>query len=346
MIRGVEMTEDKDTGRNLAAYPDTGARAKQIFRNFMRHENAVLGVVLVVVIVALGVVTKGQTLTRNNITNIWIQSASKGVAALGQAFVLISGGLDISIGGIGLVAAIVGSHLMTGQAGFPVVAVGVMFLLGIAFGTLNGTIVSRIGMPALIVTLGMWRITDGIAYMVSGGVTTRNLPQSFYIFGGGKVAGAPVPILILIAVAVVSYLMLNHTTFGRSLYALGGNRISAWLSGVRVRNIELIAYVISGFTGALAGIILTSRVMSGGMGTVEGLEIDSIIAACLGGVSLAGGKGSVIGVVIGVILLGVINNGLNVFAVNPALQWIVKGLLIIAAVAVDYIRRGEMRRAA
>jgi len=340
------MAENKDNQQDLGAYPGTGARVKEMFQRFMRHENAVLGVVLVVVVAALGVVTKGQTLTKTNITNIWVQSASKGVAALGQAFVLISGGLDISIGGIGLVVAVVGAHLMTGQASFPVVAVGLMVILGLAFGALNGTIVSRIGMPALIVTLGMWRITEGIAYMVSGGITTRNLPQSFFVFGGGKIAGAPVPVIIFIVVAVVSYLILNHTTFGRSLYASGGNRVSAWLSGVRVRNIELTAYIISGFTAALAGIILTSRVMSGGMGTVQGLEIDSIIAACLGGVSLAGGKGSVIGVVIGVILLGVINNGLNVFAVNPALQWIVKGLLIIAAVAVDYIRRGEMRRTA
>jgi putative xylitol transport system permease protein len=315
------------------------SRAREIVRRFFRYENAVLAVILIALIAGMGVMTKGLTLTRGNISNIWLQSSTRGIAAIGQLFVLLTAGIDVSIGGIGLVAAVLGASLIDGTTGFPATAIAIMLLLGLGLGAFNGSLVSRIGMPSLIVTLGMWIMTGGGAYLICRGVTYHHLPESLSFLGRGEIAGAPVQIIIFIAVAAVAYFALNHTTFGRSIYAVGGNPTSAWLSGINVKNIRFIVFVISGFLGALAGTLLLARTMSGGTKTVAGLELDSIAAACIGGVSLAGGKGTLIGAVIGAIILGVINNGMNVFALDPTYRDVVKGAIIIAAVAVDYLRR-------
>lgn len=317
----------------------SGARVQEIAKRFFRHENAVLVLILVGIVAALAVATRGATLTRGNITNIWVQSSSRGIAAIGQTFVLLASGIDISIGGVGLMCAILGAKLMSGQVGFPIVGIGAMLLLGLGIGALNGSLVSRIGMPAVIVTLAMWQVTTGGAYMICRGKVTRFLPEVFAFFGQGYIAGVPVPVIIFLAVSGVAYFVLYHTTFGRSVYAVGGNPVSAWLSGINVKNIQFMVYVISGFLAALVGLIIMSRVMSAGMTTVVGVELDSIAAVVIGGVSLAGGKGTMIGAVIGVLILGILNNGMNVFALDPAYQDVVKGSIIIAAVAIDYLRR-------
>ena len=312
---------------------------RDLFRRFLRHENGFLVIILVAMIIIMGVITKGLTFSRDNITNIWLQSSMRGIAAMGQLFVILTAGIDLSIGGVALTVAVLGAKLMTGQPDVSAAAIASMMIVGIGIGAFNGSLVSRIGMPALIVTLGMWQMTKGFSYLLCRGQTILNLPPPLNYFGAGIIAGVPVPVIIFISVAVVVYFVLNYTTFGRSVYAVGGNPVSAWLSGIRVNNILFAVYVVSGFLGALAGFVMMARVMIGGLTTVVGLELDAIAAVVIGGVSLMGGRGNVIGAVIGVIILGVINNGMNVFAVNPAYQDIVKGAIIIAAVAVDYIRR-------
>ncbi|MBA7670489.1 Ribose import permease protein RbsC [subsurface metagenome] len=157
--------------------------------------------------------------------------------------------------------------------------------------------------------------------------------------GSGVVAGVPVPIIIFIVVAVVGYFVLNHTTFGRSVYAVGGNPVAAWLSGIRVQNIKFSVYVICGFTAALAGIIMLGRIMCASMAAGTGLLFDAISSVVIGGVSLFGGRGTVIGVIIGVMIIGVINNGMNIMGLHPALQSIAKGAVIFVAVAIDSTRR-------
>lgn len=313
--------------------------AKDIAQRFFRHENAVLLGILVIMMAVMAVITKGLTVTQNNITNIWLQSSMRGIASMGQLFVILTAGIDVSVGGIALTAAILGAKLMTGQADISWIAIAAMLGVGAGIGAFNGSMVSRVGMPALIVTLGMWQVTNGISYLLCRGQTILNLPPPLNFFGGAYLAGVPLPVIIFIMVAVIAYFVLNHTTFGRSVYAVGGNPISAWLSGINVKNILFSVFVISGFLAALAGFVMMSRVMIGGLTTVVGLELDSIAAVCIGGVSLMGGRGTVIGVLIGVLILGVINNGMNVFAVSPAYQDVVKGSVIIAAVAVDYMRR-------
>jgi ribose/xylose/arabinose/galactoside ABC-type transport system permease subunit len=320
--------------------------ARDIAQRLFRHENAVLIIVLTALIAGLSVISRGVTSTRINMMNVLLQSSIRGVAAIGQAFVMLTAGIDVSVGGIGLFCGLLGTLLMTegwqNIVGYPVslfLAIPIMLLVGVGWGAINGSAVSRIGMPALIVTLAMWQITKGAAFRLSKGQSILQLPYSLAFFGQGSVAGVPVPVIIFIVVAVIAYFVLNHTTFGRSVYAVGGNPVSAWLSGIKVKNIRLWVFVISGFLAGLASVIMSGRVMSASMRTLEGLEIDSIAAVCIGGVSLAGGRGTLIGIVLGVLILGVINNGLSVLGAGPATQGIAKGGIIFAAVAIDCMRR-------
>jgi len=319
---------------------------QNVSRNIFHHENAVLGIVLAALIVIMGIITKGATVGRANVTNIALQSAIRGVVSVGQSFVILSAGIDVSVGGIGLFSSILGASLMTSSfmniLGRPIpllAALPIMVVVGIGWGSINGSLVSRLGMPPLIVTLGMWEITKGMAFQVGGGQSIGFLPDSLLFFGSGKIAGVPVPVVIFIIIAVIGYFILNYTSYGRSVYAVGGNPVSAWLSGINVDNVLFSVYAISGFLAGIASVIITGRVMSASMITLEGLELDTIAATTVGGVSLAGGKGSLIGVILGVFIIGVINNAMSVMGANPSVQGTVKGLIIIIAVAVDHIRR-------
>jgi len=320
--------------------------AKDILQRTLRHENAVLVIVLIALIGGFSVLSKGLTSSAVNTTNILVQSSIKGVAAVGQAFTMLSAGIDVSVGGNAVFCSLLGAALMTegwmNIVGHPTsiyTGVLVMLLAGAGWGVVNGLAVSRIGMPALIVTLAMWQITLGAGWLVCGGQVIAELPDNLAFLGSGIVAGIPMPVIFFIVVAAVSYFVLKHTTFGRSVYATGGNIISAWLSGIKVKKILLSVYVISGFLAGLASVMMTSRVMSTSLRTLEGLELDSIAAAAVGGVSLAGGKGSLVGVILGTLIIGVVNNGMCVLEANPAVRNIIKGAIIFAAVAIDYIRR-------
>lgn len=324
-------------------------KAKNIAHSVFRHENSILGGVLVALIAAIAGITKGLTIQPVNVTNVILQSSIRGVASIGQALVILSGGIDLSVGGIGLMCSILGTSMMTQAAwlnivGHPVpvyVAIPVMLLVGACWGIINGLAISRTGMPPLIVTLSIWEITKGVSFQISGGVSIFEQPQNLSFWGSGTIGGIPVPIIIFIVVAIVAYIVMHHTTFGRSVYAVGGNRVSSWLSGIRVKNVIFTVYIISGFLAGLAGVILTARIMSASIRSLAGLELDSIAAVCVGGVSLAGGKGNIVGVVLGVLMIGVINNVMSVLGIGPAVQGIAKGLIIFTAVLIDYLRRGR-----
>lgn len=313
----------------------------------IKHESAVLVIVLAVLIGVFSFVSKGLTTGKDNLVNILLQSSIRGVASIGQAFVILTAGIDLSVGGVGLFSALLGSLMLTQEptvniVGAPAPIAGAilfMLLAGAVFGVANGLSVSRIGMPPLIVTLAAWEISKGLAWKVSGGFSVGLLEPGMAFFGQGDIATVPVPVIIFIVVAVIAYFVLSHTTFGRSVYAVGGNPLSAWLTGVNVKRVTLIVYIISGFLAGLASVIMTGRVMSASMRTLEGLELDSIAAVCIGGVSLMGGRGNLIGVIFGVIIIGVINNGMSVLGVSSAVYGVVKGAIIFAAVAIDYIRR-------
>jgi ribose/xylose/arabinose/galactoside ABC-type transport system permease subunit len=321
---------------------------RPLARRLIRHENAVLLIVMFVLIGVMGGVTKGLTLGRANMSNILLQSSIRGVASVGQAFVILSANIDISIGGVGLFCSMLGASLMTSASyniiGHPVsmyIVIPLMMLVGAGWGAINGSLV-RIGVPSLIVTLGMWEVTQGFAYQVGKGESIGYLPERLnQILGAGNVLGVPVPVIVFIVVAVLGYIVLNYTTFGRCVYAVGGNPASAWISGINVKQKLLQIFIISGFLSGLAGAVFTARVMSASMNSLAGLELDTIASVAVGGISLAGGRGSLIGVIIGVIIIGIINNAMSILGAGPNVEGVVKGFIIIAAVTVDYLRRSR-----
>ena len=318
-----------------------------VAKRILRNENAILIGIFAIIAIIMTVLSGGRTLSLGNVRNVILQSSTRGIASIGQLFVVLSAGIDISIGGMALVVGSLGAALMTEDlprnlVGHPISlysAIPIGLLFGIGWGTLNGGSVTRVSMPPLIVTLAMWQIATGVAFQITSGMPIMYMPPGLAFLGGGYIAGVPVASIVFIVVAVISYLVLNHTTYGRSLYAAGGNPSSAWLSGVDVKRVVFIAYAISGFLAGLAGLVTISRTMSASMLTAQGLEIDTIATVVIGGASLFGGRGTVPGVVVGALMLGVIDNGMNAMALQPAFQSMVKGGIIFAAVAVDAQRR-------
>jgi ribose transport system permease protein len=246
--------------------------------------------------------------------------------------------------------ACIGGALMTTTPGYlgplPVGASLVFMLLaGAGLGAINGLFVSRLRLAPLIVTLATWQITMGGAAIVSKEECIQ-LPDAMAFVAHQSIGGVPIPAFIFIAAIVVGYFILNHTTFGNSVYAVGGNEASAWISGIKVKNIRFWVYVISGLCAAIAAIIQVSRVMSASsvIWGITGLELtfDTIVAVVIGGVSLFGGKGSIIGVLLGVLIIGVLNNGMNMAGMNIFTQYLVKGAVMLIAVGIDAWRRRRL----
>jgi ribose/xylose/arabinose/galactoside ABC-type transport system permease subunit len=326
-----------------------GGTARDMVLRIFRHENAVLVFILIGLIAMFGGITHGITTTTANAVNILVQSSTRGIASLGQAFVILTGGIDVSVGGLAILCACLAASLMSTEStyafggqiyGLPI-AVGIIAMLGVGLGVgaFNGFSVTRLSMPALIVTLAMWQMTTGLAYQLTGGFPLGHLPGTLSAIGTDTIAGVPIPVILFIIFSVLAYFVLTHTGYGRSVYAVGGNPLSAWLSGINVKRILFSVYAISGFLAAFAGLIAIARVMGASMTVMGGLELDTIAAVVIGGISLMGGRGNIIGAIIGAIIIGVVNNGLNIMGVGSGIQSLVKGIIIFTAVAVDMQRR-------
>ena len=320
--------------------------AREMAGRVFRHENAPLTGVLIGLIFVMGAVTRGKTLSIANMMNTLLVSSIRGIAAIGQGMVILTAGIDVSVGGNALFCSALGAAVMTSSwqniIGYPLpLGLGalIMLLAGTAWGAFNGAMVSRVGIPALVQTLGLWQITTGVAYRVCSGRDILWQPEGLGWWGSGIVLGVPVPVIIFAAVAVVAYFVLNHTAYGHWVYAIGGNPVMAWLAGINVRGIRFSVYAIAGFLSGLAAFLMLGRIMLSSMRSLLGLEIDTIAAATVGGVSLMGGRGTLIGVVLGSLIIGVVINGMSVLNVDPFVMGIVKGSIIIVAVVIDYMRR-------
>jgi inositol transport system permease protein len=208
-------------------------------------------------------------------------------------------------------------------------------LAGLAFGLLNGLIITKSKIAPFIVTLGIMTIGRGLALILSKGRPISNLSDSFNFIGGGDVIGIPFPIIVLVIVFIISYLLLKNTVFGRYVYAIGGNEQAAWASGINVNKIKMAVYALCGTLAGLAGILLTSRITTGQPNAGAGFELDAIAAAIIGGTSTSGGTGTIAGTLIGALLIGVINNGLDLLNVSSYYQQVIMGAIIIGAVLLD-----------
>jgi len=317
----------------------TRQAARGMAKRVLRHENAVIAGILVAVVVAFGVLTRGKSLRLTNFSSVLEGSAMVGIVTMGQTFALLTGGIDLAIEGTIAFTIMRGTAIMSGMSVFPFGPIALMLIIGLGIGSVHGLIVSRLNVPALIVTIAAWGGWRGAAWLVTGGLKVLNLPESFHIIGQGKIGLVPVPSIIFLVVAVISYIVLGYTRFGRGVYAVGGDPVSAHLAGVNVRNILLAVYMVSGLCAGITSVVLASRLMVGCFHGMPPLLLDGIAAAVIGGVSIFGGRGNILGAVIGVFILGVVSNGMNLLLIRAGLQQIVRGIIIVAAVAVDYWRR-------
>lgn len=277
-------------------------------------------------------------LTVNNLTNVARQVSINAIIAVGMTCAILTGGIDLSVGPVMALSGSIAAGLMLGGIPIPLAMVAAL-VIGALFGLANGAFIAYLRMPPIIVTLASMGIARGLALLYTGGYPISGLPDMFSFFGRGSVLGIQVPVLIMVGVYILAYLMLNHLPFGRYVYAIGGNEEAARLSGIRVPRYKVLVYVVSGTTAALAGLVLTSRLMSGQPNAGEGFELDAIAAVVLGGAAISGGRGAIIGTLVGAMMLGVLNNGLNLMSVSPYIQNVVKGGIILAAIYLSSSRR-------
>lgn len=275
-------------------------------------------------------------LTVNNILNLLRQVSINALIAFGMTFVILTAGIDLSVGSmLALGSALTAGMLTSGMD--PILAMSLGMLLGLVMGALNGIIVTKGKVAPFIATLATMTIYRGATLVYTEGrpITGLSDSASFQMMGKGYLGWIPIPIIIMVIVFLILYFLLNNTVFGRQVYAVGGNEEAAKLSGVKTDNVKIAVYAITGMMSVLAGIILMSRLNSAQPTAGEGYELDAIAAVVIGGTSLAGGRGRIVGTIIGALIIGVISNGLNLMNVSSFYQQIVKGLVILFAVMLD-----------
>jgi ribose transport system permease protein len=310
-----------------------------------------LGLLIVIAIgaIALGILSP-VFFTRLNIENLLFSSTVIAVIAVGEAFVIMVAGIDLSVGAVLALSSVLSVGLVN-DYGLPVaLAIAVSLGVGALIGLINGLNVTLTKIPALIATLAMLTITRGLAFIYSGGQNIAPVPDFYIKEQATRVFGVPVIILFTLALGILAHFVLIKTRFGRSIYATGGNPVAARLSGIRVNRIIVLAYTISGTLAALGGLMITARLEAGAATAGQGAELTVISAVVIGGVSLFGGEGKIAGVLLGVLLLGLVQNAINLLNVPPNYDYVVSGLVIAIAAALDVYRRnyleaGLLRRA-
>ncbi|MGS1096836.1 ABC transporter permease (plasmid) [Aquamicrobium terrae] len=328
------MTADS---HSAASAPQLRKSAGLLAR-FWRWEASGILVALIVLIAVLSLATD-NFLSTYNMSVVARQAAFVGLVALGQTLVLLVGGIDLSVGAAAGLSAIVGSLLLTMFGVHPYLVIPLTMVFGLMLGLINGAFVAGLRLNPFIVTLATWEIFAGMTLVITKGYPIRPLGETFAVFGRGDIFGVPVPVLIFIAAGIILIWMLTQTRFGRNIFAVGGNRDAAVLAGIRVKYVELVAFGLAGMFAALAGILFASRMDAGQPSVGEGWLMGAITAAILGGTSLRGGQGSIIGTMLGALLLAVLANGTVLLNVSGFWQRVIVGGVVLIAVLVDLFRR-------
>ena len=276
--------------------------------------------------------------TKTNLFNLLRQSSTNLMLACGMTMVIILGGIDLSVGSIiamsGCFAA--GAVVWGGMPEIVGLTIGV--LSGLVFGLFNGAVIAWTNIPPFIVTLASMNLAKGIAYVFSGGKPIRCMTDAWKFLGAGYVLGIPTPVWTMFIVFFLCVLFLNRTRIGRHIYAVGGNSTAAKFSGISTAKVKFTVFAISGTLAGLAGVTIASRLYSGTCTSGNAAEMDAIAAVVIGGTSMSGGSGKLGGTLIGALIIGILNNGLNLMGVNSDWQYIIKGIVILGAVYVDYLR--------
>lgn len=296
---------------------------------------------LIVIFIALSIAAP-TFLTADNLFNLGSQTSVNAVMAVGVTLVIITGGIDLSVGSVAALSGVVGVMLMA-YAGFnPLIGILGGIVIGAAAGLVNGLLVSMVGLPPFIATLGMLSVGRGLVLIATGAVAVFGTPDSFRLLGQGVIGVLPIPILLIAVVAIVGHLVLTRTRLGRYAYVMGSNAEAARLSGVPVKKHITAVYVLSGALAGLGGMIAASRINSGQPNFGEGLELDVIAAVVIGGASLFGGRGTVLGSLIGAFLVAVIRNGAVQLNIGTFYQNVLIGVIIWLAVWWDRYQRRKL----
>jgi len=314
---------------SVAAPPVQGGQGKA------KARLAQYGIYLaLLVLVLFFTVASDVFLTSANLLNVLRQVSIIGICAVGLTFVLLTGGIDLSVGSVIGVSGMTCASLVA--AGFPVTfAVAAALAFGVLAGLFAGFIINEGGIPPLITTLGLMTTFRGVSYIIGGGLPVYGVPEGLKFLGQGYILGIPVPVILMAITLAAGHIVLTHTRFGREVYGVGGNEEAARLSGVNVKPLKYKVYALSGVLAAFAGIVLMARVNSGQPKGGEGYELDVVTAVVLGGVSIFGGVGRLSGVLAGVLIMGVLANGMILMNIDEYVQWVVKGAVLLAAVGLD-----------
>ncbi|WP_258875880.1 ABC transporter permease [Paraburkholderia sp. BL27I4N3] len=299
---------------------------------WIRHYGGIVcGLALLCVLFAI---LSSNFLTLGNLLNIVMQVSIIAILGFGMTYVLLLGDIDLSVGAVMALVGTIAAFAM--QHGLhPALAVVVAMAAGLVLGLVNGTLTAMLTIPSFIVTVATMGVFRGFAYITSAGVPISIDDDRFAALGNGTFLGIAIPIWVLGVLLVVNHFVLAKTVFGRKAYLAGGNREAALYSGINVRRLRIVIFMISGLMASIGGVLMTSRLYSAQPNAGLGYELDAIAAAVLGGTSLSGGYGTIAGTLIGALIIGVINNGMNLLSVPYFYQLIVKGVVILVAVCID-----------
>lgn len=275
-------------------------------------------------------------LSATNFVNVLRQVSIVGIMAVGMTFVILTGGVDLSVGGVTACVGVICAKLMVNGCP-PVVAILISLVFAALVGCVNAFFSHEFKLNPMIVTLATLQILKGISYIVTGAIPVYGFTDKFKVIGQGHIAGIPIPIIIMITLYVIAYIILNYTKFGQSIYGIGGNEEAVRLTGINIRKSKYGAYILCSVIVGIAGIILLSRTNTAQPSAGFGYEMDVIAGAVLGGISMSGGEGKITGVFAGVLVMAILSNGMLMMDVSEYWQWVTKGIVMLAAITYDRV---------
>lgn len=293
-------------------------------------------IVFVLLVVYLSFATT-KFLTLSNVVNVFRQVSNQGIIAVGMTMILIMGQIDLSVGALVAFAAVVNALLLKAGLSIPLSILVTLFLTCL-WGVLNGYVTARFRLHAFLVTMATMTLIRGMTYALTSGYPVGGLPQDFFIYGSGQLGFIPYPVLYMIAIFLAGSFVLSSTTFGRAIYALGGNEDAARLSGINVERVKIGVFVVSALVSAVSGLVLSSRLMAGSPEIGIGWELDIVAAVIIGGTNMLGGEGKLSGTLLGVLFIGVLSNGMILLDITPYMQQVVRGLVILGAVILNSLQ--------
>jgi len=310
---------------------DTGAARPRRRVPINMHEAGIF-IAAAAIFVIFGVLNS-NFLTVGNLRDVAVSACVNALIGIGLTFVIITGGIDLSVGSIASLVGMITANLMvnSGVAAAPALLVGLAF--GFVAGAINGVLITYVRLPPFIATLGTMSVYQGLAYVVTDGKPVYNVPQSFVLMLNSYISGVPIVVVIVIVVAVLAWLLLRRTVFGQNVIATGGSEETAWLSGVRVTRVKILVYALSGALAALAGLVVVARISAAQSQAGAPYLLTAIAAAVIGGANLMGGEGRIAGTLVGALILGALTNGLVLLNVPSFYEQIVTGLVVLIAVA-------------